>query len=291
MTSNRFAVDPITPAVGAWIEGVDLSAVPEPEILDELYDVLTERLVICMPAPGFTPATQLAFARSFGEVDAPHPLYPEAPGFGDIMLLENDAERPPDTNDWHTDLTYRPEPPFASILYSEVIPPTGGDTLWTSMYAAYDALPEAMKSMVADLSAVHDNGSFKNDFAADGQAPSVLAEGMQRMGYAVHPIAPVHPVTGRRYLYVNKSFTRHVLGMSTTQSDRLLAYLLDHVDCPEYQMRLRWKPETLVMWDNRVTQHYAVADYLPAYRRMRRVTIVADRRSGTASDAGAAAQA
>ncbi len=147
------------------------------------------------------------------------------------------------------------------------------------MYAAYDALPAGMKQQLADLSAVHDMGSFRNEYLARENGVQALNEAMAKVGSAVHPMARNHPVTGRPFLFVNQSFTTHVVGMSSHESHRLLRYLFDHINQPEFQFRLRWQANSLVMWDNRVTQHYAVADYMPHYRLMHRVTVIDDRRA------------
>ena len=146
------------------------------------------------------------------------------------------------------------------------------------MYAAYDALPDGMKADLHDLLAVHATGSYWNQFFAQGGIER-LKEGMAAMGAAVHPVVARHPVTGKPFLYVNRHFTTHVLGMSSGDSQRLLTTLFDHINQPEFQVRFRWRRGTVAMWDNRVTQHYAVADYLPQYRCMHRVTVVNDRRS------------
>ena len=157
-------------------------------------------------------------------------------------------------------------------------PIIGGDTLWTNMYAAYDALPQAMKSMLHELSAIHDMGTFRNDYLGETMDTNAFNEAMRELGSAVHPITPVHPVTGKRFLYVNRSFTQHIVGMIKAESDRTLSYLYDHINQPEFQVRYRWRAGSMVLWDNRVTQHYAIADYLPHYRRMHRVTVVDDAR-------------
>jgi taurine dioxygenase len=273
-------IDNLTPALGAEISGLDLSAPLIDETAERIYQVLLDRLVIMFRGQNMSPDAQVHFARAFGTLDEPHHVYPQVPGRPEIVMLRNDASHPPDTDDWHTDLTFRVDPPFASVLYAREVPRTGGDTLWSSQYAAYDGLPEQMKAQLAGLEAVHDMGSFRNDYVADSGDPTLLNEAMASVGSAVHPVVRAHPVTGRRHLYVNSSFTRHIIGMSTRESDRLLGYLYDHMDRPEYQVRFRWSDGTLAMWDNRVTQHYAVADYLPHARLMHRVTVIDDRRAG-----------
>ena len=279
MGNSGLRIDALTPAIGANITAIDISQPIDGDTLDAIYQALIDHLVIIFPEQTILPAAHLAFAESFGELDQPHHVYPHVPGFERIVLLENDADRPPETNAWHTDLTFKQNPPFASILYARAVPVTGGDTLWASMYAAYDALPSGMKEQLAGLSAVHDMGSFRNEYLARENGVQALNEAMAKVGSAVHPMVRNHPVTGRGFLFVNQSFTTHVVGMSSHESHRLLRYLFDHINQPEFQCRLRWQANSLVMWDNRVTQHYAVADYMPHYRLMHRVTVIDDRRA------------
>lgn len=279
MGNTGLTIDPVTPAIGAEIGGVELSQPLDPGTLDAIYRSLIDHLVIFFRDQDLTPAAHLAFAESFGEIDRPHPVYPHVGETANVVLLESGPDRPPDTNVWHTDLTFYQEPPFASILWAREVPAAGGDTLWASMYAAYDALPPEMKTLIDDLQAVHDFGDFRNDFLRDGGVEELNAA-MARLGQAVHPVAPRHPVTGRRFLYVNQPFTRSIVGLGAADSDRLLRYLLDHLNRPEFQVRFRWRAGSVAMWDNRVTQHYAVSDYYPARRAMHRVTVVKDRRIG-----------
>ena len=152
MTEPTLCVDRLTPAIGARITGVDLSGACSATLLDRLYALLLEHLVLFFPDQALTPETLLAFAETFGELDTPHHVYPHVPGYERIVLLENDGDRPPNTDVWHTDLTFKQNPPFAAILYAKAIPASGGDTLWCSMYAAYDALPDGMKADLRDLS-------------------------------------------------------------------------------------------------------------------------------------------
>ena len=194
MTEPPLCVDRLTPAIGAVITGVDLSRECSTTLLNRLYALLLEHLVLFLPEQTLTPATLLAFAETFGELDAPHHVYPHVPGYERVVLLENDGDRRPNTDVWHTDLTFRQNPPFASMLYAKAVPACGGDTLWCSMYAAYDALPAGMKADLRDLSAVHATGSYWNQFFAQGGLER-LKEGMAAMGAAVHPVVAHHAVT------------------------------------------------------------------------------------------------
>jgi taurine dioxygenase len=165
VTEPTLCVDRLTPAIGARIAGVDVSAECSATLLNRLYALLLEHLVLFLPDQALTPDTLLAFAETFGELDTPHHVYPHVPGYERVVLLENDGDRRPNTDVWHTDLTFKQHPPFASMLYAKTIPACGGDTLWCSMYAAYDALPDGMKADLRDLSAVHATGSYWNNFS------------------------------------------------------------------------------------------------------------------------------
>lgn len=278
MSSQPFEIAPLTPTIGAEVLGLDLGRPLAPATLDGLYRALLDRLVLFFRDQDLAPEAHLRFAESFGEIDRPHPVYPHAEGHPAVVLLENGPGQKPDTHEWHTDLTYYAQPPFASILAAKEVPACGGDTLWANMYAAYEALPAEIKAHLEGLEALHDFGDFRNDFLAQEGGLAALKEAMYRQGGAIHPVAPRHPVTGRRALFVNQPFTRLVVGMNQRESDRLLRYLFDHIEQPEFQVRFRWRPGSLAMWDNRVTQHYAVNDYLPRRRVMHRVTVVKDRR-------------
>ena len=272
-------IEPITAAIGAEVHNVVLSGDLDPAVLDDIYAALTKHLVLFFRDQDLSPADQFEFATTFGTPAEPHPVYPHLPGFDRVVLLENDGERPPDTDDWHTDLTFQPNTPFLSVLHAREVPETGGDTLWANMYVAFDTLPPEIQSLVSRLSAVHDMGAFRDNYLGDNHDVGALNAAMASVGSAVHPIAPKHSVTGKQLLFVNRSFTQHIVGLLKAESDRLLEYLFSHIETPNVQVRFRWSNGAVAMWDNRCTQHFAVADYLPAYRRMHRVIIDTDRRA------------
>lgn len=249
-------------------------------MVEEIYRALVKYLVVFFRRQELTPQAQVRFSAEFGELDRPHPMYPQVEGFAEIVRLENDAKRPPDTNEWHTDLTFCENPPFAAILYAVQVPAVGGDTLWANMAAAYAALPETMQGELEALYAVHDMGSFRNAALGRTRDVKALNAALATTGSAVHKVVTRHPITDQRILYVNQSFTRHIVGMSTGDSDRLLNYLYTHANRPEFQVRFRWTRGAVAMWDNRASQHYAVADYAPAGRCMHRVTLLNDNRIG-----------
>ena len=270
-----------TPAIGAELLDVDMSSPFSLASIDYIYSALMDSLVIFIRDMDLTPADHLNFARAFGQIDAPHPHYPHVDGLEQIVVLENDKDNPPDTNSWHTDLTFKSEQPFASILVARKVPPTGGDTLWSSCYAAFERLPDGLKRDLKELNAVHDFGDFRNDFAIDDGsmlASRRLDMAVTRFGHAVKPLIDFHPVTKRPYLNFNEAFVTHIVGLTTNESNSLKMLLANHMNRPEDQVRWRWRAGDLALWDNRVTMHYAVADYMPAYRCMNRVTVIDDKR-------------
>ena len=271
----------ITPTIGAEVYDVDFSKPITSDSLDRIYDTLMTHLVLVFPKTNITPKVHLDFAAEFGQIDEPHPLYPHVEGYENIVLLENDSGAPPDTNSWHTDLTFKQQQPFASVLVARDVPKIGGDTMWSSCYAAYDRLPDGMKCDLEGLEAIHDLGDFRNNFAEakDDMLGEVrLNESVGRFGHKIRPIIGTHPVTGRKFLNFNEAFVTHIAGLTTNEANALKTYLANHMNRPEDQMRWRWSQGDIIMWDNRVTMHYAVADYLPQYRCMNRVTVVRDRR-------------
>ncbi len=273
----------VTPVIGAVIEDLEIGEHPDDAVVEALYGALLAHQVIFLRNTEISPATHLALARGFGEVDEPHPHYPHVEGFDRIVKLENNSSAPPDTNSWHTDLTFKAQQPFVSILVARVVPEVGGDTMWSSCYAAYDRLPDGMKQDLEELEAIHDLGDFRNNFIVDtevGSGKARLDAAVSRFGHMVRPLIVKHPVTGRKFLNFNEAFVTHIAGLPTNEANALKTWLCNHMNRPEDQMRWRWRAGDLAMWDNRCTMHYAVADYLPQYRYMNRVTVVRDVREG-----------
>jgi taurine dioxygenase len=276
------SIDPITPSIGAEISGLDFSQPAPASVYDEVYQALLQHLVIFIHGVEIGPKEHLEFARNFGDLDDPHLFYPHVEGFENIVLLENDASTPPDTNSWHTDLTFKAVQPFASILIARHVPETGGDTMWSSCYAAFDRLPDGIKKDLEGLEAVHDLGDFRNSFATENSGKTGverLNECVSQFGHNVRPLIGTHPVTGRKFLNFNEAFVTHIVGFTTNDSSSLKTFLANHMNKPEDQVRWRWSAGDLAMWDNRVTMHYALADYSPNYRCMNRVTVTRDRRA------------
>jgi len=162
---KNYQIKKLTSSIGAEIKGLDFNKPLNQKDYDFVYEALIENKVIFISNQFLTPTNHLNLAKSFGEIESSHPIYPHLNDFPEIILLENNKGNPPDTDVWHTDLTFKPNPPFASILYSLVIPPFGGDTLWANMSDAYENLPEGLKNDIADLRAVHDMSDFRNNYS------------------------------------------------------------------------------------------------------------------------------
>jgi taurine dioxygenase len=272
-----FKVEAITPAIGAKISGVSLNKDLNSDTVEKIYNALIKYQVIFFREQNLTPESLLKLAKSFGDIDPGHPVYPHVEGFQSIVLLKNDANSKPDTNDWHKDLTFKSNPPFASILHGVSVPKVGGDTLWASMSAAYDSIPDGWKEDLEGLEAIHDMGTFRNDFYREGGVDSVNSA-LKKVGSAVHKVIETHPISGLKYLNVNQSFTRNIVNESQGSSDQILQFLFKHMAKPEFQVRFYWQNNSVAIWDNRITQHYAICDYLPNFRHMNRITVINDKR-------------
>jgi taurine dioxygenase len=213
-----------------------------------------------------------AFARGFGELHV-HPVLQMMAdqGHPEIVVLESDASRPIVADRWHSDVTFEKCPPLGSILRAVAVPDAGGDTMWASMYAAYEALSDTMQRLLSGLTALHDGGGFARIAKDEAQRKDLASRQT-----AVHPVVRTHPVTGRKALFVNSVFTKALVGMKPAESEALLRFLYRHIETPDWSCHFRWRKDSMAMWDNRCTQHRVIADALPVYRRMERVTLIGD---------------
>lgn len=265
------------PNIGAQVSDVDLRRPLSDTQFEQLYHGLLRHQVLFLRDQVITPEQQRALAIRFGDLHI-HPVYPHAEGVEEIIVLDTHQDNPPDNDNWHTDVTFIQTPPAIAILASKLLPESGGDTLWTSGIAAYEALSEPFKQLLSGLQAEHD---FRKSFQEYKYRKT--EEEHQRWQQAVakhppvqHPVIRTHPVSGRKALFVNEGFTTRLLGVSEKESEALLSYLFAHATKPEFQVRWRWQPNDVAIWDNRVTQHYANADYYPARRIMHRATVLGD---------------
>ncbi len=275
--NERITFTALGPYIGAQVSDVDLSRPLSDAQFEQLYHGLLRHQVLFLRNQVITPEQQRALAIRFGDLHI-HPVYPHAEGVDEIIVLDTHQDNPPDNDNWHTDVTFIETPPAIAILASKLLPESGGDTLWSTGIAAYEALSEPFKQLLSGLQAEHD---FKKSFQEYKYRKT--EEEHQRWQQAVakhppvqHPVIRTHPVSGRKALFVNEGFTTRLLGLSEKESEALLNFLFWHTAKPEFQVRWRWQPNDVAIWDNRVTQHYANADYYPARRVMHRATVLGD---------------
>jgi len=263
-------------ALGAFVSGVDIARAAEDDALfEDVHQAVLEYEVLFFREQTITPAEQRGFAARFGGIEG-HPAYPVVPGTKDVQVLESTAEKPSKIEAWHSDMTFRARPPLYTLLLGKVIPPYGGDTLFASMTAAYDALSPAYKALLDPLTATHDFAyGFKESLAEAG--------GYERLRVAIgenppvsHPVIRTHEETGHHAIFVNSLFTTRINELAPAESRSMLDFLFRHVVTEEFTVRLQWMPDTLVIWDNRSTQHKPVNDFFPQHRRHHRITVIAE---------------
>jgi taurine dioxygenase len=273
-TDTALKYEPMTGVVGATVHGVDMAQPLSDAVVDDLNRAVAEHGVLFFHDQELSPEQHRAFGARFGPLHV-HPwvrnLGPDLP---EIMVLapENLPNSGRKSIRWHADATFEERPPRGAILRAVELPELGGDTLWASMYAAYEALSGRMQAFLDGLHGVHESDSFQKLIAMGRAVEDAPAE----MASTEHPVVATHPVTGRKALYVNVIFTRAIAELSETESDRVLGFLLEHLKNPDFQVRLRWRPGTVAFWDNRASQHYGVVDYT-GRRVMHRVTVCGDR--------------
>jgi taurine dioxygenase len=271
---ERFGVRPLSPTIGAELDGVDLGGEMDDELLAEVRRALLEWKVVFFRDQDITRDQHRAFAERWGPLEQ-HPFYkyiqPDQTA-DDVVTLYKDADHKGVENEWHADITWHARPSFGAVLRAVEVPELGGDTLWLDAAAAYDGLPAALREQIDPLTAVHD---WRRSFGL-GMPRETVEELSPHFPPAEHPIVRVHPETGRRTLFVNAIFTNHVVGMDEADSDALLLRLYRETSRPEYQCRFRWAPGSVAFWDNRATMHYASSDYAPQRRVMDRISIQGD---------------
>jgi len=281
---DSIRVERLTCSIGAALGGVDLGdASRDDALFAEIRSLLLEHKVLFLENQDITRAEHVAFARRFGALED-HPVMGSDPEHPGLVLIH----KGPDTraeqyeNAWHCDTTWRECPQLGAVLRCTVAPEVGGDMLWANMVLAYENLPEHVKTQIAGLRARH---SIEASFGAAMPIEKRLALKAQ-FPDAEHPVVRTHPETGEKVLFVN-AFTTHFTNFHTPEHVRygqdfthvgapLLQYLQSQAFIPEYQVRFRWKPNSMAMWDNRSTQHYAVMDYAPCHRKMERAGIVGE---------------
>ncbi|MBV9994264.1 MAG: TauD/TfdA family dioxygenase [Caulobacteraceae bacterium] len=261
-------VAPLSKRIGAEVSGADLGKPLSAAAVEEIKDALHAHLVIFFRDQPLSPAQQVALGRAFGNL-ALHTGRDGLEDFPEVITIHADeTTRHVNTEGWHSDSSCNRAPPMGSILYMHTVPQSGGDTVFASMYAAYEALSPAMQAILGGLSAAHDGGQAYRRARPDLEKdyPS-----------AIHPVIRTHPVTGRKGVYVNPTFTTKIAGMRRKESEAILSFLYQHMLDPAFHVRFRWRPHSVAFWDNRCTQHRAIFDYYPETRSGFRVDVEGDK--------------
>lgn len=265
---TRFAIEPMSPTLGVEVSGVDLREPLDDHLLAELWNTLLEWKLLVFNDQPLTPRQHVDFAFAFGElfddsIGVPRKTDP----MDNYVSFTRDESMPGLDNVWHTDGSFRPDPPASLTLHSIEVPPFGGDTVFSDMAAAYDNLPHDIRAQVDELDAVNDWSV--GYYARAGFYGERLADIKRGLPTVRHPVARKHPITGRTTLYVNRAFTSHLVN----DDEELFEYLRSQAEVPEYQVRLRWRANTFAFFDNQALQHYATNNYMPNRRVMGRATI------------------
>jgi len=263
---------PITGALGAEVTGIDLARLDD-SLIDELRKAWLDHKVLVIRDQPITRDQHVAFGRCFGELEL-HPFAPSDHDHPEIVRIKSNAEAQYAASNWHTDVTWRQEPSMGSILRGVVIPPVGGDTTFANSALAYQRLSEEVKEFIDGRFAIHD---FSMTFGR-GMSDEERAEQQQRYLPARHPIVRTHPETGEKSLYTSRNFVRSIEGVDDpAEFERLMDTFDRAIMNPTGQCRIRWQPDTFVMWDNRAVHHHASNDFWPETRHVERVTICGDR--------------
>jgi len=268
--------------LGAEITGVDLAQPLAAAAVEAIRMAHAEHGVLAFPGQRISSADLMRFGRYFGELSV-HPFSTSTAETPELIVYDNQEGNPPlSTNIWHTDETFRECPPMGTILCSKIVPETGGDTEFANMGAVYESLSDRMQSYISGLQAVHDLGPFRTLFDGSDEGRRQLRKYEDMYPAVTHPVVRVHPVTGRKVIFVNPQFTLNIKGMEDDESRTLLGYLYRRCLIHEYHYRHQWQPDTVVFWDNCLVQHSALHDYYPQRRKMERVTVAGSRPVGDA---------
>lgn len=278
MSFKIIEVERRSPHLGAWISGIDLTQNLDDDTIAEIRRALIEFHVIFFRNQPISGEQHLALAARFGEIDNPHPVFDNDERDNRLTIIESKGRVHDNEHYWHTDVTYQEAPSMGSILAAKKIPQSGGDTLFASMYAAYDTLSPPLQRMCEELTAQHSfERGWGTTFRMHEGGEDRLHELKKIFPLMTHPVLRTHPETGRTALYVNEYYTSRINELSEPESESILKLLHHHAQLPDFQVRHSWQTGDIAFWDNRCTQHYASHDYGAAHRIMNRVTIVGDR--------------
>ena len=268
----------LTPTIGCEIEAIDLASVSN-DTMRAVREALNHHKVLVFRDQSLEPENQLSFGAHFGEFEI-HPFRESIPGHPELLKIAKEPhERTNVGGGWHTDMTFMPEPPLGTMLYAIEVPEGLGDTMFTDNQAAFEALSMGMRDMLLELDAVHCAERVHGVAATRNQSAFRQAAGQKSEATreVIHPVVRRHPESGRPGLFVNPAFTYRFDDMTEAESRPLLSFLFNHLTRPEFVVRVRWTRHTLVVWDNRCTQHFALNDYHGQRREMRRLMIKGDR--------------
>ncbi|MFK7945020.1 MAG: TauD/TfdA dioxygenase family protein [Paracoccaceae bacterium] len=274
--ATGMAVQPMAGAMGAEIQGVDLGTMDE-AMFAAVHKAFLEHQVLVFRDQDLTADAFAAVARQFGE-PVPYPFTQGDSVHPEITVIVKEADQTSNFGGmWHSDTTYKPEPPMGTVLMSRETPAAGGDTLFACQYSAYEALSDGMRAMLDGQRGVSSSaknaGQLRINHAATNSMQLTNAD---KVLQAVHPAVRVHPETGRKALFVNRAHTIAFEGMTEAESAPILEFLFNHQIAPEFTARVRWAPNTVVIWDNRSSQHCAINDYDGHRRQMWRITLAGD---------------
>jgi taurine dioxygenase len=267
----------ITSRIGARVRGIDLSRPLDAATIQAIRDGLDAHAVLFfVDQPWLAAKQQVDFAACFGEVEIT-PFQTAGSPMPEVMVLDQTEPKGQGADHWHADSTFLETPPMGAILQAQVMPAVGGDTCFSSMYAAYEALSPTVRSFLDRLTALH--SPLPTLQRTRGRELYKPMPELEKHPPVRHPVIAMNPRTGRGQLYVNANFTIAIEGLTKTESDHWLKLLFDHIKSPEFQLRYRWSEGDVAFWDNQAVQHYAVADYA-SRRLMQRVTLVGERPIG-----------
>jgi len=268
---TSIAIRRVSPVIGAEVSGLDLSRPLTEPLIETVRSALTDHLVLFFRDQDITQEQHTAFARCFGDLHI-HPAAPKDAEHPEVMVVHGDDQVSfVAGSKWHSDVSCDVEPPMGSILRIVQVPSVGGDTLFASMYAAFEALSDPMQRMLRELTASHEGEQYYRD----RYGSTTMRD--ETHPVAEHPVVRTHPVSGREALYVNEGFTTRINGLSPGESEALLRFLFQHMAQPQFQCRFQWRQHSMAFWDNRCTQHMAIWDYYPETRHGYRITIQGDR--------------
>jgi taurine dioxygenase len=273
MTYDTIHVRPLTPVLGAEISDIDLTAALSNRQVEELHAALAAHQVLFFRDQKIDLEQHKRLGRHFGELHI-HPNTPGPEGHPEILPIHADGQsKRANGENWHSDVSCDAEPPMGSILHLHTVPPVGGDTIFASQTAAYDALTPAFQAFLDGLTATHSGDrSYRRTNKLLG-----IDDSQRTFPQAVHPVVRTHPVTGRKALFVNENFTMHINELAPAESRAVLDFLCAHSTKPAFQVRFSWQPDSIAFWDNRAVQHIAMWDYFPQVRSGYRVTVKGDR--------------